>query len=271
MLKCKAVCVALLFVLAVGGSVFAQDNNLKKIKVTGSGMTKEDALRDAMRKAVEEGAGTLVYSESKTKDFVLINDTILARATGFVQSHEVISVEQSEDGVWEMTIVAVVSIKGIEDTWGVVTTMLKQMGRPKIMVFINEKIAGREVESSTVQTRIENVLLKSGFLLVNREQLKAIDQKDLEAAVAEDKPDKIQAIAKRFGAQLFITGTAVATAGEFKRVAGIPIYIYQTDANVKCFRSDTAQLLSSIPGESTRGANRVWRSAANMSLDLQAK
>ena len=274
MIKRFSILAALLVVMTGITTVQAQNKglkNLKKVTVTGSGMTKEEALRDAMRKAVEKGAGALIYSESKTKDFVLVKDTVLSRATGFVQSHEVISENESEDGVWEIKIEAVVSVKGIEDTWGAVTTLLKQMGRPKIMVFITERIEGRNVESSKVQTRIENVLLKSGFILVNKEQLKAIDQKDLTAAIAEDKPDKVQAIAKRFGAQLFITGTATATAGEFKRIGGIPIYTYQTDANIKCFRSDTGQLLSSVPGAPTRGANRVWLSAANMSLDLQAK
>jgi len=127
------------------------------------------------------------------------------------------------------------------------------------------------VESSTVQTRIENLLLKSGFLLVDKEQIKAIDAKDLAAAAAEDSPARLQAIAKRFGAQLFISGTANATAGEQKNIGGIPVSTYQAEANIKCYRSDTAQLLSSIPGESTRGADRVWRSAATKSLDLQAQ
>jgi len=270
---------------AAGAGAQAPAKNLTEVTVTGMGMDKDEALRDAMRKAVEKGAGTFIYSQSETRDFVLVRDTVLARAAGFIQSHKVVSARQVADGSWEVKITAVVSIRGVVDTWGVVTNMLKRMGRPKIMVFISEKItatrvpgAGRprlgltvQVASSTVQTRIENLLLKSGFLLVNREQLKEIDKKDLTAAAAEDNPARIQAIAKRFGAQLFISGVANATAGEFKRVSGIPIYTYQAEANVKCYRSDTAQLLSSIPGQSTRGADRVWRSAANKALDLQAK
>jgi hypothetical protein len=41
--------------------------------------------------------------------------------------------------------------------------------------------------------------------------------------------------------------------------------------NIRCYRSDTGQLLASIPGEPTRGVDRVARSAAKKALDLQAQ
>ncbi len=147
-----------------------------------------------------------------------------------------------------MKLLAVVSVQGIEDMWGVVTTLLQQMGRPKIMVFVREKIGEDVQDDSTVQTRIENLLLKSGFLLVDKEQLKEIDKKDLQAAAAEDSPARIQAIAKRFGAQLFITGTANSHAGPAKNVSGVELFPIRPESNIRCYRSDTAQLLSSIPG-----------------------
>lgn len=246
-------------------------NGVVEVTVTGSGMDKDEATRDAMRKAVEEGAGTFIYSRSQTKDFALVKDTVLARSAGFVQSRKILSAKQMVDGTWEVKIRAAVSVKGVKDTWGAVTTLLKDMGRPKIMVFIREKIGGNAVDESTVQTRIENMLLKNGFLLVNKEQLKAIDKKDLQAAVAEDNPAKVQAIAKRFGAQIFISGTANATAEGSRTVSGIRLHPYQAEANVKCYRSDTAQLMAAIPGRPTRGVDRVWRSAANKALDAQAR
>ncbi len=245
--------------------------NLVELTVTGAGMTESDALRDAMRKAVERGAGTLISSQSQTKDFALVRDTVLARAAGFVQSRKILSKNELPDGTWEIKISAVVSVQGIEDTWGAVKTLLKQVGRPKIMVFIREKISGKDQDDSTVQTRIENVLLKSGFLLVDKNQLKAIDRRDLTAAVADDNPAKVQAIAKRFGAQIFITGLANCTAGPIKAIGGVRLYPYQAEANVRTFRSDTAQLLSSVPGPPTRGVDRVWRSAASKALDTQAR
>jgi copper chaperone CopZ len=139
------------------------------------------------------------------------------------------------------------------------------------MVFIQERIGGQSQDGSTVQARIEQRLLKSGFKLVDREQIKAIDEKDLAAAISENNPAKAQAIAQRFGAQLFITGVANAASGGVKNLYGTQMHTYEAEANIRCYRSDTGQLLSSIPGTATRGVQRVWRSAAKQALDLQAQ
>jgi len=271
--SCTAVAVALILAAmpAFAQNAVPRGKNLVEVTVTGGGTSEDDALRDAMRKAVERGAGTLISSQSEMKDFALVRDTVLARAAGFVQSRKILSKSSLPDGTWEVKISAVVSVQGIEDTWGAVKTLLQQVGRPKIMVFIREKIAEKAQDDSTVQTRIENVLLQSGFLLVDKNQLKEIDRRDLESAVADDNTAKIQAIAKRFGAQIFVSGAANCTAGPRKSVGGVLLYPYQAESNIRTFRSDTAQMLSSVPGGPTRGVDRVWRSAAQKALDGQAK
>jgi len=214
------------------------------VTVIGVGMDKDSARRDAMRKAVEKAAGTYIYSQSKTEDFALVRDTILTRSAGFVQKDEVLSAKKVSDGTWELKLRARVSVKGVVDTWGVVKTLLKEMGRPKIVVFISEKIDRAVQEDSTVQTRIEKLLLESGFLLVNKEQIAAIREKDLEAAVAENNLPKLQAVAKRFGAQLFVSGSTSATLTSSRSVYGVEMHRYGSDGDIKCYRSDTAQLLA---------------------------
>jgi copper chaperone CopZ len=261
---------ALALILSLTCLVPAADD-VKDLTVTGAGMTEEEALKDALRKAVEQGAGTYISSQSEVKDFALVRDTVLARAAGFVQEKEILSTRKLLDGTVEVKVRAVVSVKGVVDVWGTVTNMLQQVGQPKIMVFINEKINGKVQDDSVVQTRIANLLLKSGFDLVNKDQIKAIAAKDLAAAVADDNPAKMQAIAKRFGAQLFVTGTANCSAGDVTVTSGIKLYPYQADSNIRCFRSDTGELLASVPGSPTRGVDRVPRSAAQKALDAQAQ
>jgi len=247
------------------GGIAKRPPEVVEVTVTGAGVDKDEAIRDAMRKAVERAAGTYIYSQSKTRDFALVRDTVLTRSAGFIQSHKIISAAKSADGLWEVKIRAVVSVKGIVDTWGVVRNLLKQMGRPKVMVFISEKIDGATQDDSTVQTRIENLLLKSGFLLVNRGQIKAIQKKDLEAAVAEDNPAKMQAVAKQFGAQLFISGSTSAALTSSRPVYGVEMNRYGADGDIKCYRSDTAQLLASRNGTGY-SADRTGRLAAKKSL-----
>ncbi len=267
-LFCLAVGLVILTLLcnplaAVGGKMIT-------VNVTGMGMSKDEAVKDGKRKAVEQ-VFVKVYSQSKTRDFVLVKDTILTRSAGFVQRFEIIGKPTvSDDDVWEVKMKVVVLKDPIDDLWGVVTGLLKDMGRPKIMVFLREKVDDKWLEMSTVQTRVEKSLLDSGFALVDQNQIKAIQKKDLESAIAEDKPDKVQAIAKQFGAQIFITGVATST-GRKKIIYNMTKYMYEADANIKVYRSDTAQLLSAVPGKSTRGVQSTARAAAKQALDTQGQ
>jgi hypothetical protein len=243
--------------------------NLVEVTVTGAGLNKTEAISDAKRKAVERGAGSYIYSQSKTSNFELVKDTILARSAGFVQSFTIIGTPKTtEDGAVELKAKVVVSIKGIEDTWGVVKNLLTEMGRPKVMVVINERTDQWSQEESTLQTRIENLLLKSGFLLVNSKQLKAIERKNMQAAVAANKTDVIQAIARQYGAQLFITGVSEATSGGIWNYAGVRFFRYGATCNVKCYRSDTAQLLSNQSEKAQQSDRATAKRAAFRAMNI---
>ena len=264
--------IALSPVAPAGAQVRKISANLVEVTVAGSGLSESEAVSDAKRKAVERGAGALIYSQSKTSNFELIKDTVLARSAGYVQKFTIISgPKTTEDGAVELRARVVVSIKGIEDTWGVVKNLLTEMGRPKVMVVINERTDQWSEESSTLQTGIENLLLKSGFLLVDSKQLKAIERKNMQAAVAANKTDVIAAIAKQYGAQLFITGTSNATSGGVWNYAGVRFFRYGATCNVKCYRSDTAQLLSSQSEKAQQSDRATARRAAFRAMDICSK
>jgi hypothetical protein len=117
MQKLLAVLCVLSLVLPPLSSARAADNvkkisdNLVEVTVSGQGMTEDDALRDAKRKAIEQGAGAIIYSHSETKDFMLVKDTILSRSAGFIQSVDILSKKKMEDDTFEVRIKAVVSFK----------------------------------------------------------------------------------------------------------------------------------------------------------------
>ncbi|MFB3892852.1 MAG: hypothetical protein ACE15C_12595 [Phycisphaerae bacterium] len=248
--------------------VVKKGDNLVEVTVSGMGMDKDSAVNDARRKAVERGAGTFIYSQSETKDFTLIRDTVLARAAGYVQSYELVGDPRtSDDGVWTVKIKAVVSLKGVEDTWGVVKNLLEQKGHPKLMVFINERVDKEPAEESTVQTKIEKLLLDSGFQLVNRKQYSEIEKKDAAAAVAEDKPAKLQALAKKFGAQLFISGEVTAESAGTQVAYGVTLERYGCSGKVKAYNSDDANMLASETAEGF-SADEAKVNAANKSLKV---
>ncbi len=235
--------------------------------VSAGGMDKDEATRQAKRKAVERVAGTYIVSTTETRDYALIRDTILTRSNGFVERFEVIEQHQEPDGVCVVKARATVSVGGILDAWAVVRGLLGEMGRPKIMVCVRERIDDDVRDGSTVQTRLEKLLLESGFDLVDRTQLEAIERERLDAALRKEKKTQLGAIARRHGAHLFITGTAWARFERTGEVYRIPVQFYGGSANLRCFATDNAKLLSSRSAAST-GADRMAARSASKALEL---
>ena len=79
------------------------------ITAEGFGMTEDAAIEQAKRAAVEIGIGTVMSSETVVKNSVLFSDNIYAKANGFVKTFTVTDKFQGPDGLWTITIDAVVT------------------------------------------------------------------------------------------------------------------------------------------------------------------
>ena len=104
-------------------------------------MTEDAAIEQAKRAAVEIGIGTVMSSETVVKNSVLFSDNIFAKSTGFVKTFTVTDKFQGPDGLWTITIDAVVTeiIDEILQDELAVQTLLNAMNRPKIIFMIKEQ------------------------------------------------------------------------------------------------------------------------------------
>jgi hypothetical protein len=265
-------------VLACGSSaaLFAQEpkppvppppkgDDVVVVKVRGEGVSKEAALKDALRKAIEQGGKNEIASRSQTKDFALEYDVVLARASGLVKDYKVLS-EKESDGVWAVEIEAKVSKKLIVDTWADVQIVLKQLGRPKIMVIFTEVIhdlTRNEPHRETVQRssllamQIERKLLDLGFKLVNPDQMKEIDRKKAETAALENDTASLKAIASNYGAAIYIKGVARASGPDVTEASGITLNMWETDITIQGFWTETGDAIFSNSKTGVRSGSRV--------------
>jgi len=246
------------------------------VEVEGVGLDKEGSIKDALRNALEQGGKQEIFSDTKVENFQLMHDTIITRAEGIVTDYKVLDgPKQVVGGEWKVKIRAQVSKQAMVDSWGAIQNVLNQIGRPKIMVYIVERIDGKTEDQSILETKIEERMLKSGFDLVERGQVQAIMEKEKEDAAAEDNTAKLQAIAKDFGAHIFITGTANANQAGMEDLYGAPAAFYNCDAQLKAYYTDTAKLLASIGLPQTRGGARGRKEfspqAGKQALDFAGK
>jgi len=249
--------VAVLLILVIGA--FAQS---KEIKAKGYGTiygnnkaaARDKAIEDAQRKAVEQAMGTMISSESVTKNFQLISDRILSLSSGYIEKYRVIS-EKEVDGEVEVEIAAIVGMSKLNDSVQAIKNLIRRMDRPKIMVLIaeqsireegqqlSEKSRGDVVLSSTSLGVVENVLIEffraKGFDFVDRQALAGQIEIAAPLTLVNDK-ERIKKIANLTDAQVVIFGQAQArTTGE---VQGI--YSGQANISLRALKTDTGEIIA---------------------------
>ncbi len=252
---------ALLAVFFLAVPVVAQDV-VDVPPVTGQGLSEDSALKDALRKALEQGGGVEISSRSQVENFQLIRDTVFARADGIVTDYKILEKGDAAGGLKYCKIAAKVSKSAIASTWGEVQNVLEQVGSPGIMVYIQESIDSIPQESSILEAKIEEVLLARGFKLYSRTQLSEIEKKEIAAANADNQFNKVLALAKQFGTQIFITGHSNANFAEVAAPAGVETVMYNGDGMFKMYYTDTAQLIASESLANWRGGARGYNAAS---------
>lgn len=93
----------------------ATNTNLGNDKVVtlvtnGTGSTKEEAIKNALRSAIEQAFGTFVSANTEVLNDELVKDEIVTVSTGNIKTYNVLSSSQLSSGLYDVSVQAVVSI-----------------------------------------------------------------------------------------------------------------------------------------------------------------
>jgi hypothetical protein len=240
----------------VAGKLSGAPGDTIDVDAEGEGTSEEQAVRVALRYALEKAGKNEIFAESHVQDFVLMHDTIISRAEGIVTDYKIVNRRAGVGGTVKVQIKARVSKQTLVESWGAIQNVLHQVGRPKIMVAIAERIDGNPEEQSILETEIEKRLNKSGFDLVEKSGAAASREKELEEAASDKNVEKAKAIAKESDAHIFIVGTANANQAGLEAPYSVPIAFYNCDVQLKAYYADTGKLLASEGIPVTRGGAR---------------
>lgn len=225
--------------------VSAGDSEPKTVRVTAEGVSRDDAVKQALRKALEEGADLQIAAFSNVENYMLMRQTIYSRAAGLVSDYHMLEEKEIAGGSWRVTLEAVVRPSVVAAAWGEVQNVLDQIGRPKILVWIDETIDGKLQDDSVVQTRLQQLFVKAGFDLVDRAAIDDIKRREVADARDEKNHAKLAALAKNAGAHILIRGSANADAAGRENLYGIPAAFYNCDVQARVYYTDTGRLLAS--------------------------
>lgn len=228
----------------------------RTVTVTAEGYNKDDALKRTLRMALEQGAGVQIASFSQAENFALLRDTIYSRAAGIVTDYRILEEREGAGGTVIVKIEAVVRPDAVAQTWGEVQNVLDQIGRPRIMVWIDERIDGRLESDSIVAARIEELFTKAGFDLVAKDAIDEIRRKAREEAETEQNAAKLAQLAKSSGAHILIRGSANANRAGVENLYGVLAAFYNCDVQARVYYTDTGRLIASESLPETRSGVR---------------
>ncbi len=257
-----------LAVLAGQGAAAPADSvkdEYNTVTVDGRGADKDAAIQDALRTAVEKGAGQFIHSQTETQDYQVVLDKILSKSAGFVKHYDVVKVTSAADGIVTVKVTAEVAVKAVATEWGEIQILLHQKGKPRLMVVIGEKVDADVREDSIVASEVEKQLLKNDFPLVDKAQLTEIQKREMQEASFGSDMSRIVAIGKQFGAELVIAGSAIAEYGSQEQLYGVPVSMYGASVRIKAVRTDNAALLFSDNVDARKGS-RTRNTAATEAL-----
>ncbi|MBI2571659.1 MAG: flagellar assembly protein T N-terminal domain-containing protein [Candidatus Schekmanbacteria bacterium] len=251
----SVVCFAILGLIACApkpgaAAASVEAKGVATVGAAGLGKARDDAIADAMRKAVESAVGSLVASQTMIENYQLLSDKIYTQSSGYVTSHEVVEEHQSGNLYW-VTIRAEVSSDKVEGDLAHIGVLSAQKELPRVAVLIGEQSIGFYgwdvywTDIATTESTVMEALQEKGFQIIDTAELKrTVDRPIAEAAYGGDLSAERRLAASlgpRFGADLVIVGKAVAKdAGS---ILGSQLRSVQANVVVRAVRPDTGEVL----------------------------
>ena len=255
--------------LLLSGSALA---DVKTVTVEGEAaivdgdpaQTEKNAKRDARRKAVEQGAGVLVTSNTIVRNYQLVADEIATVGKGVVTDEQWGPLVDGETKTTKkIKLTAKVSPEVIE---GAICSVIKQNHDPKVSLVFVEKVGDEggkwDAERGLVEAMFTSAFKDACFTIVES------GVKVTEVSASGDLPqDTIEAIVKNSNAQYVVLGQGKIIKSEQSGIIeGTKMKSYAVSAQLKLMNTSTNE----IEAVSFKSANILGISPENALKAVEA-
>jgi|GEM_PF-5568278 len=292
----RTILITLLLTLLVGGAfaadtVTVQSSGLGVIYDGDVAKARDDAIKDAIRQAVEQQTGMFIDSMTMIEMFETIEDSIYARATAYVTDYRVVSEGYgSFENSYEVTVECTIARGLLQDKIAELNpdALMPLVGNPRIMIIVEEEnlVTGFHyywwdttvsIDMSTTEMTLQEIFLDEGFKLVDADQARRNIERDMVQAALTGDPMAAAEIGLQYGAEYVVTGSAVVKGTDIVAYgvsAGSGMRSYQATVNIKAYETDTASLVASTSKSASHahiddltGGNEALRKASDAAAD----
>ncbi len=208
---------------------------------------RDEAIRDALRLAVEQALGVSVQGRTLMVDFQVVEDRVMGRSEGFVREYRVLREARDAD-LYRVTVEALVDTEVmIDDLEGFGALLRLTLGNPRVLVLALAD-GDRSVEAPVTQALTDH-LVERQFLVVSAEQLGVLHGLAAEVSVAESAR-----LARTVDADLVIRATVRTEAVGARPTATSSISSVRADVSVQAILTRTSQIIASRTANLTRAS-----------------
>jgi len=248
------------------------------------GAARDQAIEDGMRKAVQQALGTNLKSETLVENFQLVEDRILTWSAGYVKKYEILKEGKAQMDSYEVQMCALVNLAELRNDDGALAALLEREN-PRVLVLIAEQNIGEanntlnyfNVDLTVAETAIIDVFRNKGFEVVDANQSKENQQRDLVLSALDGSTKAAAAIAAAQHAELIVTGKAVAKVATGFNLGGMKSC--QANITARLVSADDAKIIGTasangkIPhiDEVTGGTLAIQKAAKQCADTLVAK
>lgn len=209
------------------------------------GKTEEELELNAKRKILENGLGEFVQGTSQVISGKLKETIVNSSVEGFILEYSRIgSTRKSASGLLEIDAKGKVNQKAVQDA---LRERYKDLGKPKFLVFIEERIFGKQnIREKVGITENEIIRVFSDFDFLDKKQFYRVlfkeGKKDLGTFSEHSFEDKILSLASESDAQILLVGQTEVT--DLGRIEDTGLHSYQSVLRFKIFDVNTARIIA---------------------------
>jgi hypothetical protein len=225
-------------------------------------IARDNAIQDALRKAVEQAVGTMVASETLVENFQVVKDNIYNKSTGYIKEYKIVKESPGKD-IHTVTISAVVGTGDLKNDLGALGLMQARVGKPRTLFMVAEQnigqeillywwgwwgkggaaFAGQSVEMAVSETVMKEEFMNRGFNVIDISAVTGKFEISNAYRIADLTDTGAREIGRKMGAEIIVKGKALAKEGP--RTAGSSVGSYLADITVSAVRVDNGQVLGS--------------------------
>lgn len=238
---------------------------------------REDAINDALRRAVEQAGGIKLTSWTTSQDMALASDYIISEACGIIQTYNVISENPDQDGQYYVRLSATViqSKDDIDKKAHAFEALMHQVGRPRILVV--GAVDGRPFDH-WVTGPLNDMLDQRGFTVMSLDNLDQRRTEDMARKIQVDHDAALSAIIDtevKADYYVVVRTQLAESAPIVNDVSQMTLYPIGATAEIDVVQRDSSRLMASktvdVPVhnylEPATGRRKAEVAAAETALD----